>query len=130
MIVVDTDFHIRKAERNEDFFQSSDLRASSFNEWGVVVLFYGAVHYVDAVLAQEFNLPTGCQHPHEHSERNTGVAQSLRLNTIYGKYKRLHDRSRDARYNCISFAAGTLSDLETTCFEPIKSCVRTSLRLP
>jgi hypothetical protein len=130
VIIVDINFHIKKAERNEDFFQSNNLRASSFNEWGVVVLFYSAVHYVDAMLAREIRLRRELQHPQEHFERSTGVAQSLTLKAIYSAYKRLHDRSRDARYNCTSFKAGVLSDLETTCFEPIKHCVRTALRLP
>lgn len=126
----DTNFHIKKAERNEQFFQSNNLRASKFDEWGVVVLFYSAVHYVDAVLARETRLPPEWQHPQEHWERNTGVAQSLTLGDIYKDYKLLYDRSLDARYKCISFKAGVLNNLETTCFEPVKCCVRTFLKLP
>jgi hypothetical protein len=128
VIMGDTNFHIKKAERNELFFQS--LRASLFDEWGVVVLFYSALHYVDAILAREFRLPPACQHPQEHNERNTGVAQSLTLGDIYKDYKLLYDRSLDARYRCISFQAGVLNNLETTSFEPVKRCVRTALKLP
>lgn len=125
-----TNFHVAKAQRNEQFFQSNNLRTSAFCEWGVVVLFYSAVHYVDAVLARETRLPPNWQHPPEHWDRNTGVAQSLRLGHIYSLYKRLYDRSLDARYKLASFQAEVLSDLETTCFEPVKSCARTSLKLP
>jgi hypothetical protein len=130
VIMGDTNFHIKKAERNEQFFQSNNLRTSTFDEWGVVVLFYSAVHYVDAVLARETRLPPNQQHPPEHWDRNTGVAQSLTLGHIFNDYMRLYDRSLDARYKLISFKAGVLNDLQTTCFEPVKNCVRTFLRLP
>lgn len=130
VIIVDTNFHIKKAERNEQFFQSHNLRASPFNEWGVVVLFYSAMHYVDAILAREIRLRPEYQHPQNHWERNTGVAQSLTLGAVYKDYKLLYDRSLDARYNCISFKAGVLNSLENTGFEPVKRCVRTALKRP
>lgn len=125
----DTTFHIKKAERNEDFFQSNNLGDSTFNEWGIVVLFYSAVHYVDAILAREIRLPPEYQHPQDHWQRNTGVAQSLTLKDIYKDYKLLYDRSLDARYYRISFKACVLNNLKTTCFEPVKCCVRTFLKL-
>ena len=129
MIMGDTNFHIKKAQRNEDFFQSNNLRDSTFNEWGVVVLFYSAVHYVDAVLAREVRLHPEFQQPQNHEARNTGVARSLALQDIYADYKLLYDRSLDARYHRISFEANFLKNLETTYFEPVKCCVRTFLRL-
>lgn len=130
MIMGDVNFHIKKAERNEQFFQSNNLRASAFNEWGVVVLFYSAMHYADAVLAKEFGRTSIYQHPQKHTHRNRGVARSSTLGTIYNDYKNLYDRSRDARYNRISFPAGFLNSLEITRFEPVKRCVRTALNLP
>ncbi len=125
-----TKFHIDKAERNEQFFQSNNLRTSSFNEWGVTVLFYSAMHYVDAVLAQETALPLHYHHPKKHPYRNTGVAKSLTLASVYNDYRALHDRSIDARYNRISFPPNFLSNLETARFEPVKRCVRKALGLP
>ncbi len=125
-----TKFHIDKAERNEQFFQSNNLRTSQFNEWGVTVLFYAAMHYVDAVLAKESGLPPKWRQPINHPERNTGVSKSTTLGLIYNNYKNLYDRSIDARYNRITFPPGFLNNLETTLFEPVKLCVRTALGLP
>lgn len=117
-------FHIDKAERNEQFFLHHNLRTSPFNEWGVTVLFYAAVHYVDAVLAQESGL-----HPTKHPDRNTGVAKSPTIGLIYSAYKDLYDRSKDARYTHITFPAGFLNNLEAVRFEPVKRCARTALHL-
>ncbi len=127
---MDTKFHIGKAERNEQFFQSNNLRTSPFNEWGVTVLFYAAMHYVDAILAQESRLPPKWRQPHNHPNRNTGVAKSTTLGLIYNNYKNLYDRSIDARYTHISFPHGFLNNLETVSFEPVKRCVKTALALP
>lgn len=127
---MDTTSHIGKAERNEQFFQSHNLITSQFSEWGVTVLFYAAMHYVDAVLAQESGLPTQCRQPINHANRNNGVAKSPTLRLVYNNYKVLYDRSRDARYTKIDFPHGFLNNLETTRFEPVKRCVRTALALP
>lgn len=127
---MDTKFHIGKAERNEQFFQSSNLRTSPFNEWGVTVLFYAAMHYVDAVLGQETGLPAQQRQPINHHDRNNGVAQSPTLSLVYSQYKNLYDRSKDARYKHISFPPGFLNNMETTRFKPVKLCVRTALHLP
>lgn len=127
---MDTSSHIRKAERNEQFYNSNNFNSSSFNEWGTVILFYSAMHYVDALLAQQSGLPPQRQHPTNHQIRNSVVANSLTLGCIYKDYKSLHDRSRDARYSDISFPYTVLNSLKTAHFEPIKSHVRTSLNLP
>lgn len=126
----DTSFHIKKAERNEQFFQSNNLSASPFNEWGVVVLFYSAMHYADAMLAQEFGRSSQYRHPGNHPQRNAGVARSLTLGAIYNDYMDLYDRSIDARYTHIKFQTGYLNSLETKQFASVKHCVRTTLALP
>ena len=123
-------FHIEKAERNERFFQSCNLGASLYNEWAVVVLFYAAVHYVDAVLARESVLPRTQRHPHDHPRRNTGVANSPTLGPIALLYLNLYDRSRDARYTHISFPNYVLNNLETISFQPVRTCARSALGLP
>lgn len=124
-----TSFHIDKAERNEQFYSSHNLRVSPYNEWAVVVLFYVAVHYVDAVLAQDGQLDARLRHPRNHPDRNVGVAKSGTLMPIAIRYMNLYDRSRDARYNRISFPAHFLRNLEAQSFAPVRGHVRTALGL-
>lgn len=122
-------FHINKAERNEQFFQSHNLESSSFNEWAVVVLFYAAMHYMDAVLARESVLSRSQRHPRDHPQRNRGVANSPTLGPIARLYLNLYQRSRDARYTHISFPDYVLNNLTTMSFQPLKTRARSVLGL-
>ena len=122
-------FHIDKAQRNEQFFLSHGLEASPFNEWAVIVLFYVAMHYVDAVLSQDQQLQPNLRDPRNHSERNEGVAKCASLSPLFAVYGNLYDRSRDARYNKMKFPDHYLSNLKTFCYDPIRKHVRTVLAL-
>lgn len=122
-------FHINKAERNEQFYQSHNLRVSLFAEWAVVVLFYTAMHYVDAVLAQEVGLSPQFRQPHAHTDRNAGVAKSSTLRPVASMYMNLYHRSRDARYTQISFPNHLLGQLEAQSFEPVRCYLRAALGL-
>ncbi|OGO22484.1 MAG: hypothetical protein A2Z28_05255 [Chloroflexi bacterium RBG_16_51_9] len=123
------EFHVEKARRNEDFFNSYGLSKSQYNEWGVTVLFYAAMHLIDAVLSQDNSVPGNVRNPKDHITRNWGVGQSTSLNAIYTQYFNLYERSREARYGIISFPDGFLNKLESTNYASVKSHVKAILGL-
>lgn len=81
--------HINQAERNEKI--ASTLFKTAYVEWGVVALFYSAVHYVEAFLAPQK------VHSADHDERNKHVHAQLR--SIEPDYHLLRLTSRQARYD-------------------------------
>jgi hypothetical protein len=90
--------HIAKAESNEGLFQEL-VTSGRHVDWQVTVLFYAALHYVDAWLSRS------AIHPHTHVERRHFVRKDRALHRLYGHYSRLDDRSQDARYTAIRFPA-------------------------
>ncbi|MBI4333837.1 MAG: hypothetical protein HY673_21455 [Chloroflexi bacterium] len=115
---MDRDFHIWKARRNEVFHESIDL--DKHGEWAAVALFYAAMHYVDAVLAEELGLPAEARHPGDHAHRNQMVAASHSLSPIWLFYRSLYHRSRQARYTSLSLPRNVLANLQPLCFEPLR----------
>lgn len=125
----DAHFHVRKAERNEQFYQTHNLSTSDFNEWAIVVLFYVSMHYVDAVLYEDTSLPPNMRNPKDHKLRNIAVSQCLALNQIAPIYSNLRDRCWEARYHKISFPSNYLAKFESRLFEPTKTYLRKTLGL-
>lgn len=126
----DPQFHIVKAERNEECYRANSLGASKFNEWGVVLLFYISVHYVDAVLSQDILLADGLRDPEDHFTRIEALSKCSNLTPIKSMYLNLYNRSRDARYRRICFPDDFLGKLEIVSFKPVRKYLRKYLRLP
>lgn len=82
--------HLLKAERNQKFAET--LTATQYLDWAVTVLFYAALHYVDAVLAV-----SGID-PNDHTERQDAIVRNITLKRIYPEYRTLEVLSRNARY--------------------------------
>jgi hypothetical protein len=83
--------HRAWAKQNEEAFKS--LR-KTYPDWAATVLFYVAVHEVQAFLAAR-NI-----HPQDHGARN----RTLRANwpkTIWPPYESLQQVSNEARYECV-----------------------------
>ncbi len=123
----DHTFHISKAKRNERFYRKHDLDKSTFNEWAVVTLFYSSLHYIDAVLSLDTDLPDELRDPDSHRTRRDAVLQCKALLPIASKYLQLSDRSWQARYNQTFFREGILNDIKANLFEPIQNHVRSQL---
>jgi len=88
--------HLEKAALNEVFFKASFglhlQNNSSFLDWATTVIFYSALHYIDALLnhiGKEAN---------DHIHRRKFITIEPKLRAIEIDYKWLYDRSRDARY--------------------------------
>ena len=89
--------HIEKAEYNKEFLKEIFLNktcAEKYSDWGIVVVFYIAHHYVHAFFARTLGFSEA--HPDDHVTCNMMVAQ--RLPYCSSDYMQLYNDSRIARY--------------------------------
>jgi hypothetical protein len=103
--------HVAKFRHNERL--SRTLEGTPNNDWAVTLLFYSALHLVDACLAP-------AQHPKRHADRRNLAANNPLLQPIWAHYRVLEDRSQEARYDCIRFSDQRVRDLRSQHFEPLK----------
>ncbi len=109
--------HINQAQHNEAFFNSMDqMDQSVYSDWAMTVLFYTALHYVDALLAQH-----GILGPGGHDVRDNHVARQSELRPISHLYFRLKSRSRNARYYCRRFNQAEIQRAQNQDLEGIKT---------
>lgn len=83
--------HIAQAHHNERFFATID--PAQYSDWAVTVLFYSALHYIDAYLAT-----TGYLDPGTHPERLRLIRSNAVTRAVYREYSRLKNYSENARY--------------------------------
>lgn len=103
--------HLPQAERNE---RAADAMASlpeRYTEWEVAMLFYSALHYVDAFLA------TRGLHPQSHLERKDLVAS---LTNLARYYDILFKRSMNARYHLYQFTPQEVDRIRNGAFLRVK----------
>lgn len=113
----DTGVHLNQAEHNERFFGSFDR--TTYSDWAITVLFYAALHYVDAFLAH-----AGIPYPGAHRTRDGLVNSVTQLRTISSEYLRLKNRSSSARYYASRFTAREIERCRHTDLENIKRHIR------
>jgi len=89
--------HLRVAQRNRDLARAlltkADLGPDSWG-WVAVVLFYSAVHYVNAYLWERYLIE-----PANHGERSYGVREDRAISACQSHYDRLRDQGYRARYD-------------------------------
>ena len=115
------DEHLERARQNEEFAGSLDIDRAIQADWAVTILFYSALHYVDAYLAVK------SYHPPDHDARDSEIENNGSLADIYKDYRRLKDRSREARYNVANFHPDQFPPLKAR-FDRIKRHVLSKLR--
>jgi hypothetical protein len=71
-------------------------------DWAVTMLFYSAVHLVDAYFAGKNS------HPPNHQSRETDIQRNGSLSDVYRAYLQLKDWSRAARYEAVGFDAAKI----------------------
>lgn len=103
--------HLAKAESNQRL--AIALRSGPHVDWSITVMFYAALHLVEAALAPYV-------HSSSHADRNLNVQQHPHLSVIYPHYRELYRRSLDARYNYVIFNPLQFQHLYATRYEPIK----------
>jgi hypothetical protein len=86
-------------------------------DWSVTVLFYAALHLVEATLAPQ-------SHSRTHVERDGTIRQHPQLRPIYGHYRELKERSLESRYDCQTFSLLTTQRLYSAEYEAIKNHLR------
>ena len=89
--------HLSRAEQTEQLALALDRDRPVCVDWAVTMLFYSALHYIDAFLTGK-NM-----HPMNHRVRDEEVERNGTLSYIYGAYRRLKDLSRAARYEIPNF---------------------------
>lgn len=113
--------HLAKATRNESFADSL-ARNTKYFDWAVTVLYYAAVHYVDAVLA------VSSAHPEKHTERHALIATNGTLKRVYKEYRQLESVSRNARYRALPVGASDWTKA-IQAFDVLRGYIRTHLGL-
>jgi hypothetical protein len=87
------DIHVQKANDNESFAGSlSDTPQASLN-WKLVILFYAAVHLVEAYLAKNLAI-----HLRSHTTRDGYISREANLRQIRNQYWHLKFYGYNARY--------------------------------
>jgi hypothetical protein len=103
--------HLANAESNERL--SLALQVGPHMDWSITVLFYAAVHLVEATLAPQM-------HSANHNARFANIRRHPLLRQIYFQYHELYSRSLDARYDCVSFSVSQVQALYATEYATIK----------
>jgi hypothetical protein len=106
--------HIKKASENETFAGALDSATQASLNWKLVIMFYAAIHYVEAYLAKQLN-----QHLRSHTTRDNYVARESNLRSIRNQHSHLKFYGYNARYEPDQFtdrdvkdAIGDLADVK------------------
>ncbi len=91
--------HLKKATENESLAASLNLAVPAASDWAITMLFYAAVHYVEAFFSK-----TG-QHLKRHKLRVNAIQANPKLRPIYLDYRELQTYSETARYQAVFFTA-------------------------
>jgi hypothetical protein len=103
--------HLAKAEHNQQLALA--LQGSANLDWSVTILFYAALHLVEATLA-------AYTHSANHADRFANVNSDPRLQPMFRHYRRLYDFSLRSRYDCDVFTPQFVQTLYAGRYEPIK----------
>jgi hypothetical protein len=103
--------HLAKAESNQRL--SLALQAGPHPDWSVTVLFYVALHLVEATLAPQV-------HSANHRDRFENVKLDVRLQAIHAEYRHLYELGLRSRYDCRLFTQAFVQNLYVVEYEPIK----------
>ena len=117
------DVHSRQAKHNKAFLTEFNLVQTAYSDWAVTVMFYTALHLIEAYLA------TKGLHPADHGVRDNYLTRMTALKPIYRPYRELRHYSEKARYRGARFTTddiSTLSDGLNTIEEHLASFPRGS----
>ena len=89
-------------------------------DWALVILFYAALHYVEAYLA------TVGQHLRNHAARDSFVGRDARLRAIFSEYQDLKYYGYNARYEMQGFTASNVTDAAKS-FAKVKTHIKAIL---
>ena len=113
--------HLAKVRQNLQVLESLDLARDGTIEWSITILFYSALHLIEAYFVSERGF--GCKH---HFSRATEIQRDSVIASLYIDYSVLETLSREARYDVSSFNHGDLNRARQ-CFETVKKAVEALL---
>ena len=110
--------HLAQAVKNEEFANAISGLDVRFTQWEVTALFYSALHYVSALLANQ-----GYEAKNHH-ERRTLIAQHT---NVTSEYDNLLQHSLDARYELKQFTPEEVELIKADDFSRVKTEILTLL---
>jgi hypothetical protein len=116
-VAVTKEEHIRKIGENTIFLDSIDNAVVGALGWSITVLFYNALHYVEAYFVTRghgFN---------NHFSRASAIQNDPVIRSLYADYRDLENLSREARYDVSYFNAGDMRHA-TSSFELIEESIK------
>jgi hypothetical protein len=121
--------HLRVAQRNRDLARAllaqSELEPEPW-EWVAVILFYAAVHYVNAYLWERYHLV-----PKNHAQRTRGVDHDTAISVCSISYEILKNRGFHARYSeWFTFTESDAHALLNNQLRAVEAAVRQALGQP
>lgn len=110
--------HLAKAQQNELFASDLGLSSGVRIDWTITILFYAAVHYVQAYLVAQGKTY------HMHKTRDSAVGRDPKTAPIYPDYRELQHFSRQARYE---LSSGQLTEQDVSdmkiCLNKVKMTI-------
>jgi hypothetical protein len=97
--------HVNKAKGNEAFADAISPNSQAQIDWKLVVLFYAALHYVEAYLAKQMGV-----HLRSHTTRDSYVSKESNLKKVRTQYGHLKFFSYNARYEMDKFTANDVNE--------------------
>ena len=89
----------------------------------MTIIFYAALHYVDAILA------VSGVHPDNHTQRDDAIGTNATLLTVRPEYRVLETLSQNARYRSMKIETADLQQAHNN-FSVLKAHLRNRMGLP
>lgn len=122
----DKNEHMSQALRNDQTVDYLMGDAGASPEWAVTVMFYGALHLLEAYLST-----TGVRHVSgeqvTHEERISHMRRDPFLATELNSYRQLRVDSENARYDCRRFTRIEINHIHRTLYSPLATHLSSGL---
>jgi len=99
------DEHLKKASESEKLADTMQPSSQASINWKLVILFYIALHYVEAYLAMTMGI-----HLRSHTTRDNYVTRDSNLRKVRKEYFHLKYFGYNARYEADTFAASDVAE--------------------
>lgn len=109
------DQHVTKADGNAELALSLALDNQTKIDWALTILFYAAMHYVEAYLAKA-NV-----HLRSHTTRDNAISRDSSLRKIFKEYADLKFFGYNARYEVFGFKTTDVTDKAAKHYATIKA---------
>jgi len=110
--------HLKEAHTNYQRYQRFLTEPENF-DWAIVLLFYSALHLVQAHAISKAKADASVIRPESQFDRDRYVANHL--GSIVYEYTALRNASEDARYNLVKRPVAEIQQFHDKCFLKIKN---------